>query len=252
MRKKSRLVLGFITSNSMTSRARGRAFFELTASLMPALLPQRYDVSEPVKRNFSLTRLDEMLASWGNGFLWRRDKPPTLGSYWAGTSHGIDDAIYIEVLGKSIDTTALVTYLAALVDAFSPRLAYIHSIHSRELSDLEYYRNCVMPFGQGLSTHDLKGGIPGLCWATYLGPEYVNLIGPERLLSTPAHEVREIASGFYIQLTNSVWSGETDYDTFCLVRNAAIQHLDRGVFSSACERLMRIADAPSPAASRTS
>ena len=62
-------------------------------------------------------------------------------------------------------------------------------------------------------------------WATY-----VALFGRERLLSTPAALVTEMAGGVYVQLTRDVADVTAHRDSYLVAQKAARQHLDSNAF----------------------
>ena len=97
-----------------------------------------------------------------------------------------------------------------------------------------------MPFGRGLNLHDLKRGLPSLPWACVLGSEYVELLGRERILSTPLYSVAEIPGGLWLQLSERIDDGERDYESYSALRRSAIHQLDHGVFLRGLSDLTRL------------
>jgi len=47
----------------------------------------------------------------------------------------------------------------------------------------------------GYNPPNIPHALPGLFWANFFGPEYVDLLGREKLLSSPVHEVRQLQDG---------------------------------------------------------
>lgn len=81
------------------------------------------------------------------------------------------------------------------------------------------------------ATHRLKRYIPDFYWLMTFGPPYIDLFTRDRLLSAPAHEVRELDSGHItIQLTESYLDLETDYLRVAAVRDRVIEHLGPDAF----------------------
>ena len=53
--------------------------------------------------------------------------------------------------------------------------------------------------------NDRRGYIKELNWVNVFGPPYVRFFGRERLIATPAHEVRELAyGGVAVELTDGL------------------------------------------------
>jgi hypothetical protein len=60
-------------------------------------------------------------------------------------------------------------------------------------------------FMLALSTGQLQRYLGDLYWATVFGPRYVDLIGRDRLLASPAYETRELEyGGVYVQVTKDM------------------------------------------------
>ena len=47
---------------------------------------------------------------------------------------------------------------------------------------------------------DYHTALPGLYWLNFFGPDYVALMGKEKLLSAPAYRVAEVGNGIFLQL----------------------------------------------------
>lgn len=77
---------------------------------------------------------------------------------------------------------------------------------------------------------NVNKAIPGLYWLNYFGGPYVDLIGRERLLSAPAHEVKPVGDGILIELDSSAdaWQSET----YVQREQAVINHLGTQYFFS--------------------
>lgn len=69
----------------------------------------------------------------------------------------------------------------------------------------------------------LDESLPGLYWLNFFGNPYLDLIGRDRLLSVPAHDVREISNGVFVGLDASPmkWVSEAYRTT----EEAVIEHI---------------------------
>jgi hypothetical protein len=56
----------------------------------------------------------------------------------------------------------------------------------------------------------LQKGLPGLYWLNYFGPQYVDLMGRESLLSAPAYDVKAAGDGVILALDESAEAWSTD------------------------------------------
>jgi len=81
--------------------------------------------------------------------------------------------------------------------------------------------------------HRIRKNLPDLYWTTVFGQPYVKLFGRGRLLSCPAHSIRELSNGsIFIQLTPSIFDIENDPDGFNKLRDEAKAHLNCNAFYS--------------------
>lgn len=224
--------MGLLTGQSLASKESGGQFFDLLQTVAPSLMPKKYDITEPIRRPFEFLKLDEAVKLWqgSRGFFWTGRNIKYLGRYWNSLPYALHDAVYISIESAQVNMEELIALFDQCAAAFKPAIAYIHRVYDQELTDREYYRKCVMPFGQGLTTHHLKKGLPGFCWAMYFGEPYLSLFGRDRLLSSPVFQAQDAEGGVYLQLTENIETPHTDYGQFCDTRNAVIEHLDCDAF----------------------
>jgi hypothetical protein len=65
------------------------------------------------------------------------------------------------------------------------------------------------------------------------GTPYIQMFGRDRLLTAPAHLIRETESGhIIIQLSESLYDLETDYPRVATIRDRVIDHLGSDAFFS--------------------
>jgi hypothetical protein len=203
-----------LTKSSLASPDTARWLFSTLAEIAPELLPERYDSGEPIRRRFSIDSLEEPLALWGQFshqcFLWTRAKPRLLGQYYpASPSHPVE-VIQLTLKSGSVGQQKLVELLHLWSARFVPIIAYLHRLYDKDLENRDFYRDHVMAFNQGLVLHDLKKGLPGLCWATVFGREYTELFGRQRLATCPAHLAQNRDGVSHLQLTADIESGDND------------------------------------------
>ncbi len=87
------------------------------------------------------------------------------------------------------------TMLEALCADLSPPHAYAHMSGEFEAKNISHERGGTQAVGG-----DVSKALRGLYWLNFFGRPYRDLIGRERLLSAPAHEVREIDDGVLLSL----------------------------------------------------
>jgi hypothetical protein len=78
---------------------------------------------------------------------------------------------------------------------------------------------------------DRRGCIVELNWLNILGPPYVKFFGRQRLLDTPAHEVRELPyGGINLEITDGLEDTAEAWDSFMIARALAKTHLNSNAF----------------------
>lgn len=75
---------------------------------------------------------------------------------------------------------------------------------------------------------DISRYLPGLYWLNFFGEPYRKLIGKERLLSAPAHEIVEVDAGVLVCLAERPESW--DSPEYKAVENRVLDHLGREYF----------------------
>jgi len=87
----------------------------------------------------------------------------------------------------------------AIYDLLCPAYGRIHQSHDMiEMATVQDPR-----YGRTIVPVDIRKGLPGIYWANFFGPEYVDLIGGERLFSAPGEYVQVLSDGGALVLTTS-------------------------------------------------
>jgi hypothetical protein len=129
-----------------------------------------------------------------------------------------------EVEGKQLTTWAH-EFFRALPAALPVRYGLGHLADEFEAKNIERTSGSVRALGVRLSK-----SLPGLYWLNYFGPPYVRLIGEERLLTTPAPDVRRAGDGVFLALDTDPanWKLPTYHEK----ERDAIDHIGREFFFS--------------------
>lgn len=219
------------------SREEALEALDLVCNVYPDIAPEKYGLCEPLREQFDPSNLEPILQNWRSMLFWKRRKPKVEGmvspSWGRGHRHGH--------IGVTIDASnANVSKLVRFVQEASSRLgadfAFMHSLTEPDtligratdtlggLGRREGYRVL-------MSGHKLEKYIPDLYWATVFGGVYIEHFGRERLLSAPAHIVKELPGGsIYLQLSESIFDLETDYEKVDAVRKMVKEHLNNNSF----------------------
>jgi hypothetical protein len=225
----NRLVIGVLTPLSLDDAASGARFLELLIQTAPDLSPEYFGNVEPVRTPFQ--SIEESVASWKPPFLWkRRTGVRTDGAVWFGNP-GNHSATYVTVTGRCQPTDQAVALVQAATAPFSVDFAYVHLVTEAETTAPQVPYDMWYPIDIGVTSHDLRKGIPSICWAMVFGPPYVRLIGREKLLSAPCFSVKELSNEhLYLQVTAQVEDLRRDFGGFEALRQRLKRHLGEELF----------------------
>lgn len=138
--------------------------------------------------------------------------------------------ISFEILDcPSVEGRAVASWIRDFFEAASGRLPVRYGkAHSNE----EYYAKNMHndESGTGALKAGCNDGLPGLYWLNFIGPEYCNLIGRERLLRAPAAEVKAVGEGVLLGLDPSPRAWTTV--PYQKQEQAVIDHLGKQFFFS--------------------
>lgn len=223
---------------TLAEKHEGRAIFELLGQYAPNLVPEKYDLVEPIRKVFTLDDLNTVLEDWTSAFFWKKKSPKSEGSAWPNVGKrlkhgGIRTTVY--QYSKVIqETVEFFKHCSAYVEA---DYASIHLITEREVergkANGTFHFNNVQhtDYSHIVTTFILEKYLPDVYWGMVLGRPYVKLFGRERILSSPAAHVEELAENiFYIQLTDDIRDLETRFDDVEKVRQAVKEHLNNNAF----------------------
>lgn len=230
LRMSDRLAVGLLTPLQLDDHASARHFLDVLIRTAPDLSPELYGNAEPLRTPFR--SIDDSVVSWTPPFLWqRRAAARTDGSVWFANP-GNHSAAYLTVTGRYRPAGQAVRFTQTAATALAADFAYVHLLTARETSGPESSYGSWYPIDIGVTSSDLKRGIPSLCWATVFGPPYVRLIGRDRLLSAPGFAVELLsAERVYLQLTANAEDSLQDFEGFESIRQQVRKHLGEGLFS---------------------
>lgn len=217
----------------------GREVLDLVRQFS-SLVPEKWGTHEPICRSFKPADYGTVLDAWGNVFLWKRKHPKTEGMVFSAPAWSKRDksgSIYVTIEAANADMEGLVEFVTESASRFTAHFAYVHLLTEKDIpiGRLNKTVGCLDPqrqrYSLGVTGHHLDRYVPDLYWVTIFGEPYVKLFGSERLLSAPAPVVREIGGGcIYIQLSDSIYDLEIDYESVDTTKQAVKKHLDRNAF----------------------
>jgi hypothetical protein len=217
-----------------------RKLFQLWADNAPRFLPNRWGLSEPLRHPFSLATLDDAIRTWELAYYVKRTATPRLESgiqmqYGPHRQHS-NWSITLKNI-KDFEQRSFCRLLKCAAVAFSADLGFIHKITDTEIpkgrqnASICYLDAAHTEKHLYVVTHDLVKFLPDIYWMTVFGRPYVQLFSRERLLSCPAHHVKELDNGsIVVQLTPELRNITDEEAAFERVRQEARNHLNNDAF----------------------
>ena len=213
-----------------------RKLFQLWAENAFQFLPNRWGLYEPLRHRFSLSSLEEAIRTWESSFYVDRTVSPKLKSsiymqYGPHRSH--NEWIITLKNAKDFDQPAFCSLLERSAAAFSADFGFIHRITEMEISrglangSIGFLDTAKTEKDLFVATRTLSKCVPDIYRTTVFGRPYVELFSRERLLSCPAHRIKELDNGsIVVQLTPELKDIAAEEAAFERVRQDARNHLN--------------------------
>ena len=230
--------LNILTPRQLASRQEAEAILQLLCDVYPVLMPDRYGTYQPFRRVFDPANPDELLSMWRNGIYWERRRPLVEGSVGVPSPRQhIHGSVDISIDAHKADVGSLVRFMQEVSSRLNADFAQLHFLTEHDIPAIHANKTgCCSDPKRGryflmVTTYNLRKSIPDLYWATILGPAYLEHFGRDRILTAPAPIVKELDSGcIYMQLSESPFDLETDYESVDAVRRAVKAHLNKNSF----------------------
>jgi hypothetical protein len=216
-----------------------RKLFQLWAENAINFLPNRWGLYEPLRHHFSMSSLEEAIRTWELFFLVKRTASPKLeGSIFMQYGpHRGHSSWSISLGAKDFDQPAFRKLLERSAAAFSADFGLIHTITEAETSrgrahgSISFLDTAKTEKHLCVASLMLEKCVPDIYWTTVFGRPYVELFSRERLLSCPAHRIKELDNGaIVIQLTPELKDIAAEEAAFERVRQDARNHLNNDAF----------------------
>jgi hypothetical protein len=234
----SYIVMTFLVPRPLDSRDQGRFLLERFIARFPDHIPQKCGNDEPLKHVFDERSLDHVLQLWGAWhFIAERGTHPwslinvgaALRSPYTplrsiGVHLAFDD-------NRDSNNSAVRQFVYEVSDGFKAVYASVH------ISPVPYNKTdptrhtSIYKMIKYVQTKRLNKHIMHLFWLTVFGPQYVDLFGKDKLLSTPASAVHQLPyGGIGVELTSGIENTPESEQEFILARDSAERHLDSNAF----------------------
>lgn len=201
------------STSDWSSVEKAREFVNILVSENDFLLPERFDRREPERFIFNPDDLTKFIENWTSdviGLITKRKKPYLAWmdiSIWyreAKLFNRIMSGFDKRYFKKESNIARLLSCARRLYNWGSVSHGYIS--HSKDW-DTKHCFDVITEDAYGKPTATggvhLKEGLPGIYWANFFGPVYVELFGKEKFLTVPAYHKEELPDGGFFLLTSA-------------------------------------------------
>jgi len=188
---------------NLRDRDIGEKFLSILYDYGQDYAPEKVDYGKkwkPLRSN----HFSSLLENWPkvNNVLFKRDRKyeseiaillGDLPKTPKGLSCWIEESFYRDPSNREqfLETAKL------FYDLLHPHYSLIHSAEDMlEMATVQDPR-----FGKTILPINLEKGFPGIYWANFWGPSYVDKLGRKKLLSAPSYKVEELSDGGLLVLT---------------------------------------------------
>jgi hypothetical protein len=198
MKPYAAITCGVLSPLDLSGDLMGRAVLKMMGR-HPLALPTHVGNVEPMRTPYE--GINGGISHWADPFLWKNKKTKISGSIWFGTSnrHG---AFYVSQDLEKASLTAQVPWVELLLDACRTITADFGYIHLTTKQELDECYEAAHAIDLGITTHELRKGLPNLCWGMYFGDPYREL--SKRFEDLDLKAIRIVEGGVYVQLTDSL------------------------------------------------
>ncbi len=215
------ILLNFYSDVSWDGVERGKNLANLLLSQDTFLLPQKFNQGLPCRFEFNPDNLEKFYELWSSRVIvFGRKSPYPIEIYIDGRYKLID-------LFNRFDLFLDQRFLQKDVN-LDVLLQFAKQIY--RWGDISYGYIC--HFNEWLGkreSYDLRYSLPGVFWANFFGPAYVNLIGKEKFLTAPVYFKEELENGGFLLLTTPSPFDYSLPETSIIAHNL-IKHLGQDSF----------------------
>ncbi|MCX7682629.1 MAG: hypothetical protein N2508_11825 [Anaerolineae bacterium] len=190
---------------------KAREFLEILVAEDDIFVPEKYDNREPERFVFDAKDLTKPIEIWTahTAFLLLKRRKPfysCLMIEWVYREHGRFNRITGSVDERYFKTMDHITQFLSFVRHIYLWGPMVHGYicHTNDWNAKNYFGVPTrVASGKMVSTGglDLQEGLPGIYWANFFGPLYVNFFGREKFLTAPAYHKEELPDGGLLLLT---------------------------------------------------
>lgn len=205
---------------------------------LPEVMPDVWDIVEPMRRPFSVEGVRTTLETWDPAHFDFDWKKKTGNKAWGSfhkmawlvnfTRHA-QSSIYM-ALPRALEPK-VIEYCKTSSLKFGAHFSYFDVLVENYLHTA--VRNKSAPHGGNLhiTSHVIQKFLPDVFWSQIYGRPYIELFGIDKLLSAPAYKVEQLSPDIvYVQLTPTLFDQYERYEELDRMRQLVKQHLDDNIF----------------------
>lgn len=200
------------SNRDWSSNAKAQEFGDILVSEDDFLIPQKIDNREPERFIFDPDDMTKLIEIWTSETRWlnlKRRKPYlawTSVQMWPGESKKFNDiksGFDERYFKKEEKVVKLLSWAKRLYNWGS--IAHGHICHEEDWNIKNYFGVPTIVTGGKLTSTGglrLEENLPGIYWANFFSPIYVQFFGREKFRTVPAFHKEELPDGGYLLLTS--------------------------------------------------
>lgn len=206
-----------------------KRFYDLLQG-SPMLHQEKLGPYEPLEHDFDDISAESLarITIEERSLIARRDRPPEQVIFYTNRSRAKKPNVFShsmeEVEDGSDEARTFIDYAFELFKLFEP--AYGRVYCKADYREKNLVQGAVAANAVG---NDLRKHLPGIYWANFFGPRYVDFFGEDRLLAAPAHKVEWLGeAGILLLVSESPF--EYDDPEVKATEQAVVEHLGPEAF----------------------
>jgi hypothetical protein len=188
--------LAFFTRYDIRQKEVGKALLELLNTISPQIAPEKMDMGYK-RRIFMKKSILQILNKWGRsltmGLIRERNFESELVITFVEGSNYRNINLWVEkdFFNNPMNVNSFLALSIGIYKIIHPEYGKIHLISdSIKMATFDH-----PVYGETIYAVDLKKGLPGIYWGNFIGPNFVEKLGRDKLLSIPCYRRIEFDDG---------------------------------------------------------
>ncbi len=238
----------FQSTKDWGATTKAEDFLKILVSSGDIFVPERYGRAEPLKSAFDPVNIQSCAVFWSknHGIMLKRKNIVWWIIDWYYKEHNLFNALsggFDEKYFRANSSVARIIQIFKRIYLWG-EMAYGCIYHWSDFEKKNVFDKLTQVYTGKLvrsSGQDLRWYLPGLYWANFFGPVYVEFFGREKFLTVPAYHKEELPDGGFLLLTapSPLDYGHPEVQA---LEEAIMDHLGRDAFFEKArpEKLCRV------------